>query len=484
MATLVKQLSYTGAEQTYTIPSGALSVTISAYGASGGVGNGYSGTYDSVAGKGAKIIAKFAVSKGDVLHICVGGQGTGTTGTAKDGAGGGSGGGTFIFREIPEITNTLHQFAKGDKNYETLLVAAGGGGTGDESYKAAQTNGYDGNGASPYMVTTNTQAYSTTTNAGTSSTSISSCLGISQYINYDLKGAYYTRSSSTGTGGYGGGSAADDNPSYGGGWYGKSYTAYSFVNDDTGEFVSGSNGARSGDGYVQLNIETLDPPANPTNFRVTGKTESSISLKWDAVSDATSYSMYRNGSYVWSTNTTPLSTSVTFKNLAMLETYTFKLVAANSAGSSSGVTITASTGFSDSELIRDRTQADVDYAKEQGSKIEIRKGAYNITDLNRVEKVTEYLNERLSAYKLTLTIKKDWAFTDIPTTTQMERYRTNIKQIMSCFPFNTVTLPTTMQNLDYVGANHIEQILYDLNKVIDGIEAEYFHAGEIYSGEV
>jgi hypothetical protein len=114
----------------------------------------------------------------------------------------------------------------------------------------------------------------------------------------------------------------------------------------------------------------------------------------------------------------------------------------------------------------------------------MRKGAYNITDLNRVEKVTEYLNERLSAYKLTLTIKKDWAFTDIPTTTQMERYRTNIKQIMSCFPFNTVTLPTTMQNLDYVGANHIEQILYDLNKVIDGIEAEYFHAGEIYSGEV
>lgn len=243
----MSSFSFTGAEQRYTIPS-AGDYKITATGAGGGKGNTFSGNYNSIGGKGAQITANFSFNAGDVLIIIVGGKGSGSTGTSKDGASGGGGGGTFVFREIPSITDSRYQFQKGSKYYETLLVAAGGGGAWDESYKGSQGNGYDGI-ASAYKSPSNYTAWSATTASSTSSVSVTSCLGISQYISNDLKGTYYTRNGSTGQGGYGGGSATDDSQSYGGGWSGSGYVSYSWSLDSN---ATGQDGANADNGSVSI----------------------------------------------------------------------------------------------------------------------------------------------------------------------------------------------------------------------------------------
>ena len=48
-------------------------------------------------------------------------------------------------------------------------------------------------------------------------------------ISYNLKGATYTRGSSTCTGGFGGGGCQDDDQTFGGGWRGSGYITYSSV---------------------------------------------------------------------------------------------------------------------------------------------------------------------------------------------------------------------------------------------------------------
>lgn len=249
---------YTGQEVTFEAPVTG-SYHIKACGASGGTGNSYSASYGSVAGKGASIECDIELEQGTILRICVGQQGTGNTGTAKDGASGGGGGGTFVFQEISAVENSNYDITKNSQALRVLIVAAGGGGTGDESYKSTKVDGKDGIGAS-YKSPSNYTAYSTTTKAGTSSSSTSSVMGISQYISYDLKGAYYTRNSSTSRGGYGGGGAADDSQSYGGGWSGSSYAAYSWSYVTT---AVGTDGANEGNGLCEITWETSGSETDP-----------------------------------------------------------------------------------------------------------------------------------------------------------------------------------------------------------------------------
>ena len=74
--------SYTGGQQTFTVPDGVTSVTIDAYGASG-AGSGSNGKGAAVTG------AVIAVTPGETLYIFVGGQGS------SDGY---NGGGGFLLR--------------------------------------------------------------------------------------------------------------------------------------------------------------------------------------------------------------------------------------------------------------------------------------------------------------------------------------------------------------------------------------------------
>ena len=104
-----------GSEQSFTAPSTG-TYKIEAAGASGAVGNSYSGDYGSTPGKGARMSLSVLLNAGDELLLIVGQRGTGTNGTAKDGASGGSGGGTFVFRRIGAITNPDYQFTKNGVN--------------------------------------------------------------------------------------------------------------------------------------------------------------------------------------------------------------------------------------------------------------------------------------------------------------------------------------------------------------------------------
>lgn len=92
---------------------------------------------------------------------------------------------------------------------------------------------------------------------------------------------------------------------------------------------------------------------------------------------------------------------------------------------------------------------------------EATKGAYNHTDLNRVESTVVELAESMG---LTLTTKTDWGLWDIPVVADMERYLGNVVAIRDAvltqdstleFP----TLPDSMDCLTYESANNIERVL-------------------------
>ena len=82
-STVTCSFSFTGAAQSFTVPSGVNSITVSAFGAQGG-GSG---------GLGGEAAAVFAVSPGAALEMLVGGQGGSSTGAQAGGGGGFNGGG-------------------------------------------------------------------------------------------------------------------------------------------------------------------------------------------------------------------------------------------------------------------------------------------------------------------------------------------------------------------------------------------------------
>lgn len=85
-------------------------------------------------------------------------------------------------------------------------------------------------------------------------------------------------------------------------------------------------------------------------------------------------------------------------------------------------------------------------------------GAYNYTDLNRVEAAVAELAEMAG---LNLTTKTNWTKWDVPTSEDMSRYIGNLNAIMAACPSGTVfpTVPASMNSLTYTLANNIEKML-------------------------
>ncbi|MFI6439029.1 chitinase [Streptomyces sp. NPDC050759] len=116
------------------------------------------------------------------------------------------------------------------------------------------------------------------------------------------------------------------------GWYGQA----AYLADDVS--VYGPDGGGGGD-------PTPTVPAAPAGLAVSGTSSSSVSLAWNAVSGATGYNVYRNGTKI----TAVSGTSATVTGLAASTSYSFQVTAVNSAGESvkSGAvtgTTTASPG--------------------------------------------------------------------------------------------------------------------------------------------
>lgn len=83
------------------------------------------------------------------------------------------------------------------------------------------------------------------------------------------------------------------------------------------------------------------------------------------------------------------------------------------------------------------------------------KGAYNYSDLNRVERAVSEISD---IEGLRLSTKTDWAMWDVPTKADMNRYLSNIRTLKTLYG-SDIEIPDTMENLTYETANNIERII-------------------------
>ena len=235
------------------------------------------------AGKGAEMTAEFDLAEGDVLTVIVGKMGEYILPPTivKDMTGGPGGGGTFVFKDIPEITNTVYQFTKSGQDYEVLLVAAGGGGTADINEGANAMMGSDGKGETWYSPG-NTPAYSRQTANGVTAANF---IGgsIAQVITYDAIGGYYTKNGAVARGGYGCGGAQDRNPSGGGGWIVDNSPGLIFATSwSAGENTSGKTGDNDAGGYFRLYLCTVEEPDDDARIMFAGIVTKSVLSKRSA----------------------------------------------------------------------------------------------------------------------------------------------------------------------------------------------------------
>ena len=115
------------------------------------------------------------------------------------------------------------------------------------------------------------------------------------------------------------------------------------------------------------------------------------------------------------------------------------------------------------------------------------KGAYNVSDLNRVGNAVDVIARKLkdAGNVLSVNPKTDWTTDDIPSTEQMEEYLDNIREIRGVLAvlYSTPAVPSRMRKLTLQKANDIEQILVDVNGLINKMQKSYYYSGELYGGE-
>lgn len=127
-------------------------------------------------------------------------------------------------------------------------------------------------------------------------------------------------------------------------------------------------------------------------------------------------------------------------------------------------------------LIFDRTQTDIEQKTP--------KGYYNYTDLNRVETWCEYLANLLTSYSypVSITVKKNWAVSDLPNVNDMERIRSNVNAIKTVFHAYT-DVPENLNYMTIEKANDIEKILSELDYLTKNMISSFRYSNTFNSGE-
>ena len=150
------------------------------------------------------------------------------------------------------------------------------------------------------------------------------------------------------------------------------------------------------------------------------------------------------------------------------------------------------------ELIFDRTIADVNrvlqlirkgYANMSDDEKTLwnsdLKGALNASDLNRVMEACEYVADFLLQYGYSARFKQaipdgeSWKETDMQDIEYMSNWIHNVLQALQYGQF--VDIPSTTNNLDYVGQNAIEKRLHDTPQYFENKGIAGMHAGCHYA---
>lgn len=122
------------------------------------------------------------------------------------------------------------------------------------------------------------------------------------------------------------------------------------------------------------------------------------------------------------------------------------------------------------------------------------KGAYNYTDLNRVELAVKTLAAALTAagypVEITPVLKgnkaedREWQEGDVLYRPQWTTYLENVQRLRDAYYTlaETGKLPAPGDKLGYVGANTIEKVLADIDLLLDGMKSIYRRAGTFSAG--
>lgn len=118
------------------------------------------------------------------------------------------------------------------------------------------------------------------------------------------------------------------------------------------------------------------------------------------------------------------------------------------------------------------------------------KGAYNISDLNRVGSALNYLLGRLTSagYLRGDEFSMPTALTEYQdlTADTFSAYLSAVETIRGAMSQKTTTPPTPADvgGLDFQGANDIEKILLDVEELINNMLLSRHYCGELFSGEI
>ena len=109
---------------------------------------------------------------------------------------------------------------------------------------------------------------------------------------------------------------------------------------------------------------------------------------------------------------------------------------------------------------------------ERTAYLEGMRGAYTITDFNRVDIAVNLLVDLLRDIGISVTVNtRTWEMQDVDDPDILEIYLNNIRTLREAFRVlpTTPDVPSDMDNLNYETANDIERILFDLSKLIIGV---------------
>ena len=463
---------YSGAEVAITLPKGRYKLEV--WGAAGG--NGYNST-SYIGGKGGYSCGNLTLNSEKTLYVYSGGQGRGSSavgvqsgGFNGGGAGGygrgGSGGGASDIRV-------------GGKALTNRIIVAGGGGGG--AYRSGYyggagggTNGADGKGYSVFY-----SAKGGTENAGGEGGS---------YNGGDVIGE-------SGTLGQGGAAASTTTANYGrgggggGGYYGGGGSGY---RASSSYYYYGQSGGGGGSGYVDSSLTDAETISGANSF---------IDYNGSTVTGHSG-----NGAARIIVLYLPSMPEMIYDRTAQDVARRQYLAGLKYPYSASDI---GADGFMTAE---EKAEWDAGNLK----------GSYNVSDVNRVETAVDFLSEYLSdvdteirtyadaqkvAWDITfavpydpddyndITVKTDWSVEDIPLPADMTRYLDNVALLITAIEAAYPTLPTTMSNLTYDGANAIERaliLLYEalnelkvqIKTMIDNTALAWYYSGDVYAGEI